>query len=176
MGTDQTERGSPENGVPEGMSAESPPDETQLSQLVRATTGRTRYRTEVTVRQHAFVVDEPPEVGGADAGPTPFEMVCTALASCTTITVRMYADRKGWPLEEIDARVEHARVPVERDGVTANLDRFTVTLGLSGNLDEAQRARLTEIASRCPVHRLLVAGSVVEVRPTISTDHEGSGG
>src|SRR5687768_7192573 len=89
----------------------SPPtvDERQLAQEVRASTGRERYRTGIKIREHAFAADEPAEVGGEDTGPTPFELVCAALASCTTITVRMYADRKGWPLETVDAWARHAR-------------------------------------------------------------------
>ncbi len=138
------------------------PDETRLSREARAITGVEPYRTSISVRQHSLTADEPKTLGGGDAGPTPFDLVCSALASCTTITVRMYADRKGWPLERIEARVEHARVPAGDTG--ARVDRFTLSVEFAGDLDEAQRSRLLEIAGRCPVHRLLVAGAIVETR------------
>lgn len=137
------------------------PDETRLTQDVRAITGTERYQTRISVRKHELIADEPESLGGRDEGPTPFDLVCSALASCTTITVRMYADRKGWPVESIEARVEHARVPA---GEGTRVDRFTLTVAFTGELDEAQRARLLEIAGRCPVHRMLVAGSIVETR------------
>lgn len=173
MGVEGNEQGAPVEGAVSGGGAAPAADERQLEQTVTAITGRDRYRTRMGIRQHDLTVDEPEQIGGGDAGPTPLELVSAALASCTTITLRMYADRKNWPLEEIDARVAHARLRVERDGLSSNVDRFTLTVGLKGDLDQAQRARLMEIAGRCPVHRLLVAGSVVEMRHSLSTDHDG---
>ena len=174
MGEGNDEEVTGEGGaIPGGPSV--PKDETRLEQTVRATTGRELYRTAIGVRQHELTVDEPAQLGGGDTGPSPLELVCAALASCTTITLRMYADRKAWPLEEIEARVAHARLRVERDGQASDVDRFTLTVGLKGELDEAQRDRLMQIAGRCPVHRLLVTGSVVEIREALSVDN-GSGG
>lgn len=144
--------------------SQQPSEEARLPREARAITGTVPYRTEITVRQHALTVDEPSELGGGDAGPTPFDLVCAALASCTTITVRMYADRKGWPLEAIEVRAGHARVPAGGDAPSSQVDRFTLSVSLVGDLDEPQRGRLLEIAGRCPVHRMLVAGSIIETR------------
>lgn len=170
MGAEDSQPATPDDGAPRDADIPEPLDETRLEQAVRATTGRELYRTRLVVRKHEFDVDEPPEIGGGDTGPSPLELVCSALASCTAITLRMYADRKEWPLEEIEARVSHARFRTERDGNPSDVDRFTLTLGLTGPIDEAQRERLMQIAGRCPVHRLLVAGSVVEVRSKLSGD------
>lgn len=119
-------------------------------------TGRARYPTEITVRGHRLRADEPETVGGTDTGPTPYELVASALGACTTITLRMYADRKEWPLEEIVARVRHEKVRGAERG-----DRFHLDVELIGDLTDEQRARLLEIAGRCPVHRTLLAGAEV---------------
>lgn len=139
----------------------TPPSEPDPG-LVTVRTGESAFRTAVEVRGHELVADEPEAAGGEDAGPTPYDLVCAALGSCTTITVRMYANRKDWPLRSVSARVGHARVP-SGEGERAR-DRFLVELMLEGDLSDAQRARLLEIGGRCPVHRTLAAGSVVEVR------------
>jgi uncharacterized OsmC-like protein len=136
-------------------------NEAELDHGVRVRTGRDRYRTDVAVRGHPIVVDEPPKVGGGDMGPSPFELLCAALGACTTITLRMYADRKGWPLEEILVRVEHSRDRSGEEGVPPDL--FRIELQLLGALDGSQRERLHEIAGKCPVHRTLVGGSRVEM-------------
>jgi uncharacterized OsmC-like protein len=141
------------------------PDEASLERHVSARTGIERYRTEIAVREHGFEVDEPPRLGGGDVGPTPFDLLCAALGSCTTITLRMYADRKEWPLTEIVARVQHRRVRRsggEAEGTTE--DRFEMEVELHGSLDAAQRERLGEIAARCPVHQILARGAQIETR------------
>jgi uncharacterized OsmC-like protein/alpha/beta superfamily hydrolase len=130
-------------------------------------TGRTRYRTEILAGGHALVADEPVTVGGADRGPTPYDLLVAALGACTGMTLRMYADRKGWPLEEIVVRLKHSKVHAldeerfESDG-NARVDLIDRAIQLAGRLDDAQRARLLEIADRCPVHRTLTAGVRVE--------------
>lgn len=138
--------------------------EIELDHRVTARTGRSRYRTRVDVRGHVFAADEPPALGGTDLGPTPFDLLCAALASCTTITLRMYADRKEWPLEEVSARVAHSR---DKEGASPPrgevVDLYTVELTLTGDLSDEQRARLVEIAGRCPVHRTLVRSATVRV-------------
>jgi uncharacterized OsmC-like protein/pimeloyl-ACP methyl ester carboxylesterase len=113
-------------------------------------TGATGYRTEAGVRGHRFLLDEPERLGGTDEGPTPYEMLWASLAACTTITLRMYADRKGWPLEEIRVRIRHAKV--------GGRDHVVRELALEGPLDAEQRERLAQIADRCPVHRSLEQG------------------
>jgi len=134
--------------------------EPELDRVVYVRTGRDRFRTDIGVRGHPLVVDEPVALGGGDLGPTPYDLLCAALGACITITVRMYADRKAWPLEEITASVSHRReAGGEHD---TSVDWFRVEIGLRGALEAEQRARLLEIASRCPVHRTLAAGSRIE--------------
>jgi uncharacterized OsmC-like protein len=140
----------------------TPPAEPAIPRAVAVVTERTPYRTTIEARGHTLVADEPVSLGGTDAGPTPFDLLCAALGSCTTITVRMYADRKKWPLEEIGARVFHQRIEAAGEGGRGPRDRFRVEVRLEGDLDEAQRARLFDIAGRCPVHRTLLASAEVE--------------
>ncbi len=114
------------------------------------------YRAVVQVGAHRVVLDEPVAVGGTDTGPTPGEMVATALGGCIAITLRMVADRKGWPLEAVDVDVVRSSVPVEGQRPR---QRFDVGVKLRGPLDEGMRAELARITERCPVHRLLAPGS-----------------
>ncbi len=116
-------------------------------------------RTEVMANGFGLVVDEPLAVGGTNSGPTPYDYLAAALGSCTSMTLRMYADRKGWPLEAVTVEIDHSRVHAEdcRDceQETSRMDRFERTVTLEGDLDESQRQRLLQIANRCPVHRTL---------------------
>ncbi len=123
--------------------------ETHLS--VTATLEGAPYETAMTVRQHRFLADEPVEDGGHDLGPRPHELLCSSLAACTAITVRMYVDRK--------------RLPVRRIAVTCTMDRkadgglvdstFHLAVHVDGDLNEEQRQRVLQIANMCPVHRTL---------------------
>src|SRR5882672_10601709 len=115
--------------------------------MVTAIIGREAYRTELITNGHRLIADEPEEVGGGNLGPGPGEFLMVSLASCTAITVRMYADRKQWPLEKI--RVEVTSEKIEK---TTLLIRHVY---LEGALDELQRARLLQIANACPVHKTL---------------------
>ena len=122
-------------------------------------TGAKGFRTDIRAGNHGLVADEPVDVGGADLGPSPYDYLLTALGSCTGITLRMYADRKAWPLEGITVRLKHGRIHAEdceacetQGGTVALIQR---TLELAGQLTEEQRIRLLEIADRCPVHRTL---------------------
>ncbi|MEN8376204.1 MAG: bifunctional alpha/beta hydrolase/OsmC family protein [Gemmatimonadota bacterium] len=125
-------------------------------------TGSSGYRTEVVVGLHSLVADEPLSVGGTSEGPTPYDLLAAALGTCTGMTLRMYADRKGWPLEEVSVRLAHDRVHAQHGGACEDpkscLDRLRRDITLEGDLDQEQRARLMEIADRCPVHRTLEAG------------------
>jgi uncharacterized OsmC-like protein len=126
---------------------------------VHATLGPSGYRTVVRAGPHLVVADEPAAVGGTDTGPTPMELVAAALGGCVSITLRMVAQRKGWPLEgvEVEATVSKEQVEGARPR-----DRFELQVRLLGPLDDAMRTELTRVASRCPVHRLLAHGTTVQ--------------
>ena len=123
---------------------------------VVAESGSGRLTNDVLVAGHRLVADEPESLGGDDSGPGPYGLLCAALGACTSMTIRMYADRKQWPLQRVEVTVDHERA----DGI----DVFTKAVVLSGDLDEGQRERLHEIGGRCPVHRTLEASSRVETR------------
>ena len=119
--------------------------------------GRGRLDVAISVGGQAFVGDEPVAAGGTGLGPAPHDLLSAALAECTTLTLRLYADRKGWPLEAIEVSVSHEAQPQ-----ATPRDVFHRTLRITGPLDDEQRRRLIEIADRCPVHRTLTAGSRIE--------------
>jgi uncharacterized OsmC-like protein/alpha/beta superfamily hydrolase len=128
-------------------------------------TGMDRYRTSIFAGAHGLVADEPVALGGTDLGPTPYELVGGGLGACTSITLRMYADRKKWPLESVRVRLqhrkEHAKDSVDPDthhGHEGRIDHLDRRIELRGDLTEEQRERLLEIADHCPVHRTLQAG------------------
>lgn len=122
-------------------------------------TGPERLKVEIVTGGLSLVGDEPVALGGTGLGPNPYDLLCAALASCTTMTVRLYADHKAWPLDHIVVTVEHAK----ESGASPS-DVFHRTVSFAGPLDDVQRARLLEIAGRCPVHRTLAAGARVETR------------
>ncbi len=119
--------------------------------------GPGQLKVRISVGGQSFVGDEPVAAGGTGLGPAPHDLLSAALAECTVLTLRLYADRKSWPLEAIEVAVTHE---VQADLTPRDL--FHRVVWLSGPLDEAQRARLLEIAERCPVHRTLIAGSRIE--------------
>ncbi len=133
--------------------------QTSAANGVVVSIGTTPYRTEVLAGGHALIADEPRSAGGADAGPGPYELLLASLGSCKAITLRMYADRKGWPLERVALSLRHSRrhgADCEAcDQTEPRLDHIDVEVQLVGDLDDAQRARLLEIADRCPVHRTI---------------------
>ena len=118
---------------------------------------------------HVLVADEPAASGGQDAGPTPYDLLLAALGACTSMTLRLYADKKGWPLAGVDVRLRHDRIHAE-DCATCDTDaggyadRFEREIALAGELDADQRARLLEIADRCPVHRTLMGQKEIVTR------------
>jgi putative redox protein len=122
----------------------------------------------VTVRQHSLVVDEPDSNGGDDAGPTPHEVYDSALGACKALTTLWYANRKHIPVEDIEVTVDRDDSE-ERKGIY----RLHVTLALTGPLTEEQRQELLNVASKCPIHRLMAQATTeirTELRPTSSSD------
>lgn len=127
----------------------------------------TGFRTEIMANGHALVADEPASVGGTDAGPSPYDLLAASLGACTAMTLRLYADRKQWPLEAVTVGLHHKKVHAEdcdcdRKPEGGLVDVIARTITLEGTLDAEQRQRLLEIANRCPVHRSLEAGVVVK--------------
>lgn len=123
-------------------------------------TGPGTYSREIVAGKHRFVSDEPKPVGD-DTGPTPYDLLLAALGACTSMTVRMYAERKGWPLERVGVTLRHERIHAEdcaecetTKGWISHIDR---TIELTGDLDDDQRQRLLGIADRCPVHQTLTS-------------------
>lgn len=124
------------------------------------------FRTELRVAGHPIVADEPASVGGKGEGPSPYDLLGAALAACTGMTLQMYLKRKQWPATEIEVTVRHDRIHAEDcaecETRSGKLDRFRRTLRVGGDLDPDQRARLAEIADKCPVHRTLNAEVRIE--------------
>ncbi len=141
-------------GAPREMREEVHPEDNE----VVARTGQ-GLRTEIMAGGHGLVADEPESVGGTNTGPTPYDLLSAALGACTSMTLRMYADHKGWPLEETTVYMQHAKIHAEDcahcETEEGKIDQFTRELEIKGDLDAKQQERLTEIANRCPVHRTL---------------------
>lgn len=117
--------------------------------ITTGTIKKSHYQTQIAFGKHKLIADEPVSSGGSDQGFSPFALLASALTSCTCITLRMYADRKAWPLDQIDVESE-----LERDE-NSNTTIIIRTIRLSGLLSEEQRARLLQIANKCPVHKTL---------------------
>jgi putative redox protein len=125
-----------------------------------------KYANEIEAGAHRLVADEPVADGGAAAGPQPFEYVLAGLGACTSMTVRMYADRKGWKLSRVAVRLDMDKVDAP-DG-KSKIDRIVREIELDGELDEEQRKRLLAIAEHCPVHKFLSAEKRIETRASTS--------
>ena len=127
------------------------------------------YAQNIVAGSHRLIVDEPVAAGGANSGPTPYDLLLAALGACTSMTVGMYARRKNWPLQGVVVRLRHARIHAEdcatcetKDGF---LDRIECELELAGELSTEQRSKLLEISEKCPVHRTLQ--SRIEIRSSL---------
>ncbi|WP_339925499.1 bifunctional alpha/beta hydrolase/OsmC family protein [uncultured Cyclobacterium sp.] len=116
------------------------------------------FTTFINTKNHGIIADEPKSVGGFDFGMSPFELVSAGLSACTVMTIKLYAERKKWDLKEVYAYVSHSKEII--DGKTK--DVFAKSLSFIGNLDEIQRERLREIASKCPVHKTLQQSSTIK--------------
>lgn len=138
--------------------------------VVARPTGKGRFQAEISVRGSSFLADEPVEVGGDGTGPTPYELLSAALAACTAMTMRLYADRKGWELPPFGVEVAHSIVPGLADG-TPPRDRFTRHIAFETPLDPERRQKLLEIADKCPVHRTLMRGFEVKTDMGLPGEH-----
>jgi len=117
------------------------------------------YTNDVLTSRHHLYADEPSDLGSADLGPTPYEYLCAALGACTSITLRMYITRKKWSVDTVAVKVSHKKVVI---GDLPPKDTFTREVTITGDVDDAQRARIIQIANKCPVHRTLERSSDIE--------------
>jgi len=126
------------------------------------------FAQEVVAGSHRIASDEPREAGGSDTGPSPYDLLLAALGSCTSMTVAMYARRKGWPLREVTVRLRHSRIHADdcadcetKEGM---LDRIERDVQFIGALTTEQRDKLLEISNKCPVHRTLSSEIDIQTR------------
>jgi putative redox protein len=152
----------------EAMTTVASTEQTGLdgSQTITVRGSASGFAQEITVGPHRLRADEPMSVGGTNAGPNPYDLLLAALGSCTSMTLAMYARRKRWPLESVTVRLRHTKVYAAdcescetREG---RVDHVHRDVELSGPLSAEQRARLLEIANKCPVHRTLESEIVIE--------------
>jgi putative redox protein len=123
-------------------------------------------KQEITAGPHKFFSDEPREVGGSDSGPDPYSLLLAALGACTSMTLQMYARHKEWPLEKVEVSLRHTRSHAEdcedcktKEGKIERIERY---ISLIGPLSDEQKARLLDVAKRCPVHKTLTNGVSVK--------------
>ena len=135
---------------------------------ITVTIGTDHYHTEISAGNHELVADEPQSAGGTDHGPDPYALLLSALGACKAITVRMYADRKQWPLERLELTLTHERVHANdcedcehEDGLISVIECHVAP---HGDLSDEQRARLLEIADKCPVHKTITGPNHVRTR------------
>ena len=123
---------------------------------------RSKFTHDLKVRKHRMTADEPEDMGGDDMGPSPQELLAASLASCTAITIEMYAKRKGWNVDGLEIDCDYT--PAERGAVT----RFELVMKMPAHLSEDQVERLQTIAAKCPVHRTLEGEVAFEERVVLS--------
>ena len=135
-------------------------------------TGEGKFQNVVLAGRHQLLADEPVSVGGLDSGPSPYDYLAAALATCTSMTLRIYAERNQMPLGRVSVSVKHGKLPAAHckdcgeavEGRTGNIDRFERTIAVEGGADATTANKLIEIAGKCPVHRTLEARSAVVTR------------
>lgn len=145
--------------------------EPQVPKGVFVRTGTEHWRTEIRANRHALIADEPIAAGGADLGPTPYDLLVAGLGACTSMTLRMYAEHKKWPLQDVEVELHHRKIHAKDcsdcETKTGKIDKIERKITLHGPLDDQQRQRLLQIADRCPVHRTL--HSEIKVETTLKS-------
>jgi putative redox protein len=130
--------------------------------------GAGKFQQEIAIGAYRLLADEPASAGGGDTGPSPYDLLSAALGACTAMTIRLYADAKKLPLERVSVDLRHEKIHAadcsECETREGRVDRIERVIGLEGPLDDAARARLLEIANKCPVHRTLHGEVVIPTR------------
>jgi putative redox protein len=136
--------------------------------VVVTETHQGKFQQRIAIGPHRLLADEPVDVGGMDSGPTPYDLVVAGLGACTAMTVRIYADAKGIPLERVSVALMHSKTYAsdcaDCETKEGKIDRIERVVTLEGDLDDAMRAKLLEIANKCPVHRTLLAEMWIPTR------------
>lgn len=143
--------------------------ESDKKKIVHFHLGSKKYKTVMTAGNHELIADEPEKAGGGDEGPDPYDYLLMALGSCTTITMKMYADHKGWPVEDIYVELKHFKAHAEDcedcDDPKAKIDKIDKELIVKGDLTQKQLDRMLEISKKCPVHKTLL--NKIEIQSSI---------
>lgn len=144
---------------------EKEPNDTRGNQVFVRLSGE-KYTTEVMTPNHHLIADEPIDVGGTDLGPNPYDLLMASLGSCTAMTLKMYAERKKWPLEQVSVFLNHEKVHLadseNPEEQSAKVSQFTRIIEIEGELDAEQRQKLLEISNKCPVHKTLQEEIVIQ--------------
>ncbi len=147
------------DGAAATTAAAAPAPAAEEGRVVVTETGEGPFAQRITAGRHLLRADEPPSVGGRDGGPTPYDLLLAGLGACTSMTLRMYAGRKNWPLERVSVALRHEKIHAQDcadcETVEGRVDRIEREITVTGALDAEQRQRLLEIADKCPVHRTL---------------------
>ena len=139
-----------------------------MQRTIAVASGARKYIENITVGPHTLRADEPVALGGGDTAPTPYELLLSALGACTAITVRMFAERRQWPLEQVHVELSHSKAHATDcancDSPSARLDRVELAIRFVGELSDEQRRKLMDVAAHCPLHRTLTAGLEIHER------------
>lgn len=149
------------------MNAFNTPEKTNVGEVV-VIGGEVGFAQQIVAGVHQLAGDEPVSVGGTDTGPSPYDFLLAGLGTCTSMTLRMYANRNGWPLEGVQVRLRYSKIHAhdcaDCETKEGKIDLIEKEIALAGDLTEQQKTRLMEIADRCPVHRTLTSENKIESR------------